>query len=171
MSRIKPAVAATMAAWSSSLACGSSAASHKGKRISSEATVPLPGSLSIATTPPISSDRRRQMVSPRPVPPKRRAVLLSAWVNGSNSRASCWRSMPMPVSATSKRSHCSLALLCRQRTRSVTCPCCVNFSALLQKFCRIWRRRSGSKRSAGATCSSMSSRNHSCLRCASSAYR
>ena len=40
------------------------------------------------------------MASPSPVPPNRRLVEPSAWVNGSNSRARVSGAIPMPVSVT-----------------------------------------------------------------------
>ena len=61
---------------------------------------PAPGVLSTDTSPPISWARRRTIERPRPVPPKRRVVELSAWEKGWNSRACCASFMPMPVSLT-----------------------------------------------------------------------
>ena len=43
---------------------------------------PLPSWLSRPISPPIISTRRLQMLSPRPVPPKRRVVEPSTWVKG-----------------------------------------------------------------------------------------
>ena len=63
-------------------------------------TEPLPGSLVTVTSPPIMRASLRVMARPRPVPPKRCAVVASAWVNSSNSFACCSGVMPMPVSAT-----------------------------------------------------------------------
>ncbi|MCY1523982.1 hypothetical protein D9M68_588960 [compost metagenome] len=48
----------------------------------------------------MSPASRRHSASPRPVPPKRRAMLLSACVKGSNSAFCCAAVMPMPVSLT-----------------------------------------------------------------------
>ena len=48
--------------------------------------LPWPSSLSAPISPPISSTSRLEIASPRPVPPYRRVVEPSAWVNGSNSR-------------------------------------------------------------------------------------
>ena len=42
---------------------------------------PLPGSLSAQIRPPMSSARRLQIASPRPVPPYRRVVEASTWLN------------------------------------------------------------------------------------------
>src|ERR1700758_2327159 len=61
-------------------------------------TEPLPGSLITVTSPPIMRASLRVMASPSPVPPKRWAVVASAWVNSSNSFACCSAVMPMPVS-------------------------------------------------------------------------
>src|SRR5262249_14981832 len=52
-------------------------------------TEPLPGSLVTVTSPPIMRASLRVMASPRPVPPKRCAVVASAWLNSSNSLACC----------------------------------------------------------------------------------
>ncbi len=38
-----------------------------------------------ASQPPINSASRRAMLSPRPLPPKRRVELPSAWLNGWKS--------------------------------------------------------------------------------------
>jgi hypothetical protein len=43
-------------------------------------TEPLPGSLVTVTSPPIKRASLRVMASPSPVPPKRCAVVASAWV-------------------------------------------------------------------------------------------
>ena len=47
------------------------------------------------------------MVVPSPVPPKRREVELSAWVNDSKIRSIRSEEMPIPVSVTAK---CSVSL-------------------------------------------------------------
>ena len=52
-------------------------------------TEPLPDSLATVRSPPIMRASLRVMASPSPVPPKRCAVALSAWVNSSNSFAYC----------------------------------------------------------------------------------
>src|SRR5260370_39113196 len=59
---------------------------------------PLPGSLVTVTSPPIMRASLREMARPRPVPPKRRAVAASAWLNSSNSFAFCSALSPNPVS-------------------------------------------------------------------------
>lgn len=48
--------------------------------------LPTPGSLSTPISPPMRVVRRRQMASPRPVPPYLRVVEASAWEKGSNRR-------------------------------------------------------------------------------------
>ena len=65
--------------------------------------VPAPGTLSKVRSPAMSRASRRLIASPRPVPPYRRDVELSACMNASNSLP--WRSsgMPMPVSRTVTR--------------------------------------------------------------------
>src|SRR5262249_40165504 len=52
-------------------------------------TEPLPCSLVTVTSPPIRRASLRVMARPSPVPPKRCAVVASAWVNSSNSLACC----------------------------------------------------------------------------------
>ena len=61
---------------------------------------PAPGALSTVTSPPIIRQKWRVRARPRPVPPNRRVVDASAWVNASNRRPSCSGVIPIPVSAT-----------------------------------------------------------------------
>ena len=95
-------------------------------------TEPLPGSLATVTSPPIMRANLRVMASPSPVPPKRCAVVASAWLNSSNSFACCSAVMPMPVSETdsSAQSRPLPTLL----ARSLTSPSFVNLQALLRRF-------------------------------------
>jgi len=58
----------------------------------------LPSTLCTDMAPPMRSTRRRLIASPRPVPPKRRVVETSTWVNEWNSRPMASGGMPMPVS-------------------------------------------------------------------------
>jgi hypothetical protein len=81
-------------------------------------TEPLPDSLATVTSPPIIRASLRVIASPSPVPPYRRAVEESAWVNSSNSLACCSAVMPMPVSATA--SSIQSRPLATLRARSVT---------------------------------------------------
>src|SRR5947208_3429652 len=76
----------------------------------------------------------RERARPSPVPPYRRAVSESAWVNSWNSFACCSAVSPMPVSATasSTQSRPSATL----RTRSATSPSFVNLQALLKRLSR-----------------------------------
>ena len=69
-------------------------------RASNQKRLPCPGSLATPTSPPISCARWRVIARPRPVPPKRRVVELSACVKAANSWPSCSGAMPMPVSRT-----------------------------------------------------------------------
>ena len=53
--------------------------------------LPLPTSLSTQMRPPISSTSCGEMARPRPVPPNRRVVELSAWLKASKIAAACRR--------------------------------------------------------------------------------
>src|SRR5207244_3974425 len=75
--------------------------SHEPPSTVTRKTLPTPQSDSTVKPPPSSSDNRLLMVSPSPVPPKRRVIDSSACVKGSNSRSICSAVMPMPVSRTS----------------------------------------------------------------------
>ena len=46
--------------------------------------LPLPGRLCTVMLPPISSTSRRQIAKPRPLPPNRREIEPSIWVNSWN---------------------------------------------------------------------------------------
>jgi hypothetical protein len=83
-------------------------------------TDPLPGSLVTVTSPPIIRASLRVMARPRPVPPKRCAVVASAWLNSSNSFACCSGVMPMPVSETANST--KLLPLLTLRAASLTSP-------------------------------------------------
>jgi hypothetical protein len=106
--------------------------------------------------PPMSWASSRQMASPSPLPPKRRVVDSSAWVNGSKILPIVAASMPIPVSLTeiSRLAGCTSAL-------TITSPWAVNLTALPIRFMRICRTRSASPRSeqcsraGGHTISSM----------------
>src|SRR5262249_26204169 len=84
----------------------------------------------------------RVMARPRPVPPKRCAVVASAWLNSSNSLACCSGVMPMPVSATANSTQ--RPPLATLRARNVTSPSLVNLQALLRRLSSICRSRIGS---------------------------
>ena len=71
---------------------------------SNQNVAPWPASESTPIWPFISSTMRLEMARPRPVPPYRRVVEASAWLNAWNRRACAAREMPTPVSRTSKRS-------------------------------------------------------------------
>lgn len=119
----------------------------RGRR--SQNVLPAPGRLSTPTVPPIASASRRQMASPRPVPPYRRVVEASAWAKGSKSRSAVAGSIPTPVSVTSKRTVTPAAVgWPATPARSTTSPDEVNFTALVAKFNRIWRSRPTSPRRA-----------------------
>jgi hypothetical protein len=103
-----------------------------------------PGGLGVitVTSPPIMRASLRVMARPKPVPPKRCAVVLSAWLNSWNSFAYCSGVMPMAVSATATSIHSRP--LATRRARSLTSPSLVNLQALLRRLSRICRSRMGS---------------------------
>ena len=94
------------------------------------------------------------MTSPSPVPPKRRLVEPSAWVNSSNRRSCCSSLIPIPVSMTAISIAWRAGPSSITRTSTSIPPTSVNFTALERKLLRIWRTRSGSPTWAGASCSS-----------------
>ena len=75
---------------------------------------PWPGSLSTHSRPPMRSTSWRRSTGPRPVPPKRRVVELSACMKGWNTRDSCSAVMPTPVSRTQPCSS-TLCVVLRQQ--------------------------------------------------------
>ncbi len=86
----------------------------------------------------MASARRRQIASPRPVPPKRRVVDASAWENGSNNPSATFGSIPTPVSVTSKRTTTrSPSGGSANTARKTTSPASVNFTAFVAKLRRI----------------------------------
>ena len=82
--------------------------------------VPRPGSLSTPIAPPMASQRRLEIASPRPVPPYRRVVEASACENGWNSLGCAAAGMPMPVSVTSKRRTVAVPSRADRLTRTET---------------------------------------------------
>ena len=131
--------------------------------------LPRPGSDAALSSPPMIETSRREIASPRPVPPKRRVVEVSAWVNGSNSCARCSRSMPIPVSRTCTRSRAEASPARFASARTDTSPESVNLIALASRFVRICRRRCSSPRSVPGTESAMKSVSSTPLACASGA--
>ena len=125
--------------------------------MSNQKVEPRPGCESTPMVPPIRSTMRLQMTRPRPVPPYRRVVELSAWLKGWNRRCTLAAAMPMPVSRTSKRSSCWLRVSPRRITCRLIEPRSVNFSALLMRLLRICRSRTGSPRTASRTLGSICS--------------
>ena len=91
------------------------------------------------------------------MPPKRRVVDVSAWVNESKIVACLSAAMPTPVSLTVKCSVTAgpVALPApagpSRSTCSTTSPVSVNFTALPTRFTRIWRSRAGSPLTAAGT--------------------
>src|SRR5215468_8810801 len=103
-------------------------------------TDPFPGSLVTVTSPPIMRASLRERARPSPVPPKRCAVVASAWLNSSKSFACCSGVIPMPVSETANST--KLVPLLTLRAASLTSPSLVNLKALLNK---LKKRRSKGK--------------------------
>ena len=66
---------------------GGGGAAEGPTRTENENVEPSPGTLSTETAPPMSSASRFEIARPRPVPPYRRVVELSACVKASNRRA------------------------------------------------------------------------------------
>ena len=110
--------------------------------------LPLPDTLSTVNLPFIFSTRRRQIPNPRPLPPKRRVVELSACVKSSNISPSLSAGMPMPVSLKANRICPGWPSSCGPM-RSSTRPLMVNFTALLTRLLRICCRRTGSPTKQG----------------------
>ena len=115
--------------------------------------LPAPGVLSTEIVPFISSTSWREIDRPRPVPPYRRVVELSAWVKESNRYSSWPAVMPMPVSLTENASMTrpSPAAPGRASTATTISPCSVNLTALPVRLISTWPRRSGSPTSRAGT--------------------
>ena len=122
--------------------------------------LPRFGSLATVMRPPISSTSWRLMVSPSPVPPKRRVTLASTWANGWNRRALCSGDRPMPVSRTLTRkvTVSGAGSIAGRRTsrRTWISPRSVNLMALPTRLLMTWPKRSGSPRSRSGTSGAMS---------------
>ncbi len=107
--------------------------------------LPTPGSLSSQMRPPMSSTSRRQIVSPRPVPPCLRVVDMSACVNGWNSFADCSaRHADAGVAHGELELHLFAGAFEQFDARAGFRRCSVNLTALLTRLVRIWPSRSGS---------------------------
>ena len=100
--------------------------------------LPSPGVLSPLISPPSIWARRRLIVRPRPVPPKRRVIELSACEKGWKMAAICSEFMPRPESITSKPMRgWGAAGGSSRRTTKRTPPSSVNLTALPSKLMRI----------------------------------
>ena len=125
--------------------CARSRRAPTGSSTSKCMVLPRPSSLSTVRAPPINATRRWLSTSPRPVPPKRRAIEPSAWVNGEKSRSWSSAEMPMPVSSIANFKRALDDVTAGSPvTLSRTCPASVNFTALPTRLFRIWPSRSGS---------------------------
>ena len=114
------------------------------KGSSNQKVLPSPTRLSTPIRPPSNSTSSLLMERPRPVPPKRRLMLLSAWVKGEKRPAWASGVMPMPGSLTSKRSRAVAASLARGMTRTSISPWSVNLMALPIRLTSTCSRRRGS---------------------------
>ncbi len=101
--------------------------------------------------PPISSTSWALIVSPRPVPPKRRLVDASAWTKAPKICHCCSGAMPMPVSVTVKRSAASPSTTTSRATSTSMWPASVNLIALPTRLRITWRSRPASPISASGT--------------------
>ena len=85
----------------SSVSHVASAGPPAGSRTVTRNVDPRPSSLTTSTSPSIIRHSLRTITRPRPVPPYRRDIEPSAWVNAWNRRSSASREIPIPVSVTS----------------------------------------------------------------------
>ena len=102
---------------------GSGSAAISGMRTSK--LLPTPGVLVTTISPPMALTSWDEIDSPRPVPPKRRVVELSACSKGRNRRSTCSGVMPMPVSLMRMHSWSAST-----RASRLTEPVSVNLMAL-----------------------------------------
>ena len=92
--------------------------------------------------PPIIATSRAEIVRPSPVPPKRRVVEPSAWLNASKISACLSRGMPMPVSRDRDVQRLLVGRLrLAPRRGTTTSPRSVNLTALPTRLTRICRSR------------------------------
>ena len=107
-------------------------------------SLPWPWRLCRRSEPPIRLTSWRQMVRPRPVPPKRRVVDVSAWEKAEKIVSCTSGAMPMPVSRTLKRSTAASPSRLSSELNSSTVPCAVNLMALLVRLTSTCSSRSAS---------------------------
>ena len=150
---------------------GSSTGSGTGSNGSStQKRLPTFSLLSNPMLPPMASASPLAMVVPKPVPWCLRAMLLSACSKASKIFARADAGMPIPVSATVKRSRTCLAPSpATPATVIRTSPEWVNLIALLSRFTNTWRKWPGSPRSRVGTPASTSTAYCRCLLRASGA--
>ena len=113
---------------------------------------PSPSLLWTEIFPPISSTSWCVIESPSPVPPKRRAIELSAWVNVSNIVPTRSAEIPIPLSLTSIRKVEPVEPWFTPMVNS-TWPWSVNLMALPIRLIKIWRSLSASPTIAAGTSS------------------
>ena len=106
--------------------------------------LPLPGSLSTAISPPISSTSCLLMVRPRPVPPNLRVVDASAWLKALNTFFCCSSVMPIPESLTANFAVTLSRAPSTNSTETTISPASVNLTALFARLMSTWPNRNGS---------------------------
>jgi len=84
------------------------------------------------------------MANPRPVPPNRRVIDVSAWEKGVNISAIFASGMPIPVSATENLSRQRSPVISASSAVTAICPAPVNFTALPARFRSTCPNRRGS---------------------------
>ena len=137
--------------------------SARANRSANEKRLPCPAALASEMRPPISSTSWAEMVSPSPVPPKRRVVDASACTNGPKICHCLSGATPMPVSDTAKRSDASCAVTAWAATSTTTSPCSVNLTAFPTRLRITCRRRPGSPSRASGTAAAIRHANSSCF--------
>ena len=135
--------------------------SANGKASSTRNVLPLLTRLPTVSVPPMSSTSRLLMASPSPVPPKRRVADSSTCMNGLKMRPISDSGMPMPQSRTTNSSRTRVLVESTTRTRRLTDPSSVNFTALLHRLRRTCRTRRASPISSKGTSGAISKENSS----------
>ena len=135
----------------------SSSISTTGSRNSNEKRLPRPAWLSTWMSPPITRTNCRLMARPSPVPPTRYFASPTC-SKGRKIFSMSFRAIPTPLSSTSKRNTASWLLRLIMRTRKLTSPRSVNFTALLNRLSNTWRKRRSSARKLGGRSAAMSHR-------------
>ena len=153
---VSSATRASRPAGGASASSGPSAGSAAGTTANVAANVnvePTPAWLVAVSVPPMRSARRREIDSPRPVPPCVRAVEAAACTNGSKSASRRSAETPTPVSRTARRTSTPALLGTADAVTSIS-PASVNLMAFESRLSRIWRTRAGSPTTSAGTLAS-----------------